>query len=1276
MKKIALLSSSLVLIILLSLFASLLSMAQTSDEEEEPRFSFRIDSEIGRALPRKIIYDPNFERYAVVDAYNRLLLVDALTFETQHVLYETGQFNDILFSNDGNWFALAIAQRIELYDANTGELVSQLTDLSSALSVVGPLAFSRDDTLLKFEGVYPVPRALRVRENQTQNVPWLWNLTAARNEGDSTFPRNLEAWQFFDYRNGFVLGPNDQIVAALPARLQVVDAYTLEQRFDIPTDRYEADPLRVWTSLRDDKIYVRPTNENSLIQVDTDRQILAETPLNQPLTETDLELLSGIELSAQAKVIGGSNTAALKQAFLGNTRTQRDRYDTGDLAVTLIDLILPPAQSEDNVVAFLYIYNERTEIGWFEMRTAGSQMILNPDETELYVRTRGDNERIIAYDIATGAERRRLTPSLRAIGAYSRNNKNRVLAFNATGDVLISDFQRYDVDSFDVLAEDLRYSRRFDRFFFTQDSANIITMSGNEWRVWNRETGEVLRREVLNLNGNIIRDSNDGFQFLTRFTTRIGQTGVEIVDLQNTDDASYNNVGDGVTRQSVLFDMVRGSGVDLVIPSPDWQHYLVTYTINSFGDYAPGNQIAMYSISEGLLWFIAGDDLPPPNERNYGWIDNETVYVYGTGYNIDQPSRVFGADYDVTGLPQCIVDRFPERVGEWVNLWERLVYRLRNDQLHDLTLRICADVPDTIAEAETFLIPTATPIPVTLTPIRIEGVPVCLTARYPNETEQYAQLWRDIIDGLNADEIAEAESLICEGIGEIPERYASSQGEFIEQSMLIEARTGVRSTGGFQPMQTSSISTEPIRLEFEKQTKRSLGQFVISPDRDLVASSSLPGELVVYELVTSFETLMGEATATAQVRTNQRNLMGAAPSFTPTFNPVGTPRPTLTPTTTPTLLPNPDQTLDLPQFGETLDLCPAETLFTIDNPPESYTPNGMIIGSVSGDFLWTVNPITGVRASDETIPPCGEGVNCNFSLDKEWILIVGENVAYAIRPDGTDNRGLFGSDDPEEFVYVPPMEWIAGDVLEYPVQIEVQDEFGRTRFVDAIQWNIIGVFPDPDPWIPFAEVNELPTTILTRQNNGQLAVVRTEYSTGVAIAYKYYLYNMRTGEYEFFAQSERTDAQFQWLPFGERLVYTLNANDRTPFYYMWSEDTGFQSLGRNVYRGTMSTDGRYFASSTSRRAQPIAIFDSQTGLTRTYCLPETGARLYNGGFEFSPDSRYVALRAFLPKDEDVEGVGQHLLILNIETGEVVDLTTGFNNIVVWAKDFGTYGESE
>src|SRR5690606_15150547 len=144
------------------------------------------------------------------------------------------------------------------------------------------------------------------------------------------------AWQFFDYRNGFVLGPDDKIVAALPGRLNVLDAYSLDVVFEIPTERYERDPLSVWFSSRDDKIYVRPVENSTLLQVDTERGVLVEIPLGEWLTPSDLEQVGGIELSEQARVIGAPNTRFsldLLEVLMG--ADYRERLGFPPLTVTL-----------------------------------------------------------------------------------------------------------------------------------------------------------------------------------------------------------------------------------------------------------------------------------------------------------------------------------------------------------------------------------------------------------------------------------------------------------------------------------------------------------------------------------------------------------------------------------------------------------------------------------------------------------------------------------------------------------------------------------------------------------------------------------------------------------------------------------------------------------------------------------------------------------------------------------------------------------------------------
>jgi Tol biopolymer transport system component len=101
---------------------------------------------------------------------------------------------------------------------------------------------------------------------------------------------------------------------------------------------------------------------------------------------------------------------------------------------------------------------------------------------------------------------------------------------------------------------------------------------------------------------------------------------------------------------------------------------------------------------------------------------------------------------------------------------------------------------------------------------------------------------------------------------------------------------------------------------------------------------------------------------------------------------------------------------------------------------------------------------------------------------------------------------------------------------------------------------------------------------------------------------------------------------------------------------------------------TWSNEGRYQAYRTGNRAYPVGVYDTETGQERLYCVPETGARTYDGTFVWSPDSRYVALRAPLPADEADEGVGQHLMILDTETGAMVDLSTGTGEVVSWIQE--------
>lgn len=1234
--------------------------------------NFRIESEIGRALPRTIIYDPVFERMAVIDAYGRLMIINALTYETQYILYEQGNYRDISFSHDGRWLALAIDTRIELYDANTGTMVADLLDLGQAKQIVGPLVFSRDDTILQFSGIYPAPRDIRITENDTVTVPWLWNLPAARNETISTFPRELEAWQFFDYKFGFFIGPNNRAVAALPGRLQILDVATLDVLFDIPTDRYERDALTLWYSLRDEQVYVRPVNFNSLIQVDLERGVLVEIPLDVDLSQNDLELIGGLELSEQARVVGEPSSRGfieLHGLMLGNDYREDYAYDDHPITITLIDLVAPPVTTGDNVRLLLFVFDERTDIGRFRLSRGGSvtQAVNSPDGELLLLRHYIDSEeQVSTYELSTGRSLRRFIPAQRGIGSYSRAGKNRVLAYDTSGEVIVSDFQRFDADTNAVLAEDLRYSRQFDSFYFTDDSAKIVTLAGSEWRVWSVATGEVLRREVVRLNGSIMATSSDGYRFLTNYASGDAE-GVEVVD---------QNLGE---RKNVLFESLPARYVSQILYNPSWTKFLVVYSENQYGQYFPGNEIALYDLERGKLWFMAGDDLPPTDFRQYGWVDDETVYIYGEGNPNNQPARIFDVNYDVSGLPVCAVNAFPDGLGSWADLWERLVYRLRADQLHLLSQAICANLPGTAAGVQQLLIPTATPAFVTPTPIVVSGVPVCLTAKYPDEVERYTEVWREVTEGLSAPEVAEIETLLCEGIGKI-EYYDDGTRGFERLTMFVDSETGVRSSGSFQPQEIVRRPIGPIQTLFEQLEKRLLGTAILSPNDELIAASSLPGELIVYRMPIPYQTLTDQLTATAVTNLQQANLVGVLPSLTPTFNTIGTANPTLTPTVTPTPIPRPDEPVDQPRRGETEDVCPMERLYSVTAPPKTYNPTGRLVAVYQGEDLWTITLTTGQRRPDPSVPRCGLGLNCNFSPDNQWILVTQPEEIFLVRPDGTDSRLLFSKEPPNENTpanWPPPpsINWSGGNTLEYEVQITIERN-GRRERVRALQRDILGVFPDPDPWIPETNVNELPTSLISRQPGGPLALTSTSFSTGIGMGYKYYLYNTETNEYTYFARTaDDPPVESFWHPLGDRLFYSYpprNFLSGRTWYQIDAETESNQLLG-SLMNGSWSNEGRYAAFRTGRRTHPIGIWDSQTGLTRNYCLPETGARLYEGGFTWSPDSKYVALLGPLPKDETAEGVGQHVMVMDIETGAVVDVTTGANSLLIWSRDPGTYG---
>ncbi|MEL7235296.1 MAG: hypothetical protein AAGK74_12420, partial [Chloroflexota bacterium] len=127
------------------------------------------------------------------------------------------------------------------------------------------------DGLLLVNSIVPAPRELRRSENDTVILPWLWDIPNALGTAESQLPNRATAYAFFEYRNGFILGYNDRVIAARPGRLELLDVSGDEINVvlaEIDSDRFEQDPVDAWRSLFNEYLYVLPRGRN-FAQIDT-----------------------------------------------------------------------------------------------------------------------------------------------------------------------------------------------------------------------------------------------------------------------------------------------------------------------------------------------------------------------------------------------------------------------------------------------------------------------------------------------------------------------------------------------------------------------------------------------------------------------------------------------------------------------------------------------------------------------------------------------------------------------------------------------------------------------------------------------------------------------------------------------------------------------------------------------------------------------------------------------------------------------------------------------
>ena len=1244
--------------------ATATSMFPVSMYGPEP---FRVAGEIGRALPRRMIYDALSEQFALVDAYNRLLLMDARTYETRYMLHSDGETSrtnivDMEFSHDGRYLAVINGLNVELWDTQNGTLSASLIAPGDPRQLVGPLDFSSQDQILLFYGIYPAPPALRRSENDSVTYPWVWHLAAARGEGASTLPNGDTAKIMYDYRSGFALTPDDRILASLPSRLVVLDALTLEPLYDIPTESYEQDALQVWASLDDARKYVFSGARSVLLQIDTTDGTVHEYPLNTRLPPRNTDVAIGRDVPLIPR-------SDLWHAFLTDERVNRTA------ALSLVDIIQPLDPAGGSTRAL--IYTREGSRAQFMLSSGDypiTQMALSPDGGMLLTREGRQNGEVIAsYNIASGREIDTLTPSLRSPNVYERSAQNRVLAHDTAGETFLSDFQRYDAASFEVLAEDLRYSFRYDRFFFGREPGTMVTISGTEWRLWEISTNSVLRREVLAYDASTIQSiSDDAYRIL--YTT---ESGLAVQDFDANDVyllpypvfASY-----GLSQAESYVNL-------------SWTRLLTVYTDNPTGMYgSSGSAIAVTGRDDDRpLWVIAGDDLPPGSGgRSYGWIDDDTVYVQGSGAVDAETVRIFGVDYALSGLPECLAERFPEAEETLRALWERRLYFARSDRLHQLALDLCAAstlneeaVAATLAVTLTFtpqFIPnaTVTPTPANATPVPPGVPPDCLFDLYsdPGEREAYTALWGEMSAAVPAEAQDELAALLCEGVAQQIEagNIATGGSTFVSETMWIDAETGLRSMGA--PPATLVVRSNPLDLIaplFEEVFKYPLSTAILSDDRQYLAVSNLPGELTIYQLGFPYERAGLPFTATANAVSTAQNLIYPAVTQgvvlpTQTAQIVGTPRPTLTITPSQTLVPLPNDPVSRAQQH----VCPARSLYTPDDLPEGYAATGRIYGFFGDSAPWAIEPEDGQRFEDENAPVCGFGLNCQFSPDRAWILAQSYELVYVVRPDNSDQRVLWDLRTPNPPTPFPQnLRWAAPDVLEWDAVITV----GATpTVVPVIARDVLNVYPDP-PVVernPALTVNGILASLISRQPGGDWVVLNIQYGTGTGIGNRYYLYHLGTSETIFFAQHPTLTAQFTWHPYGERLYFSFpDGSFNPPRFEIVFPQTEVTRAHLEGGGGSWSPDGQYTASLQDDEMQ---VYNAATGERRSFCIPGLSGAANGSALFWSPDSRYLAFVANLRRDDE-----EHLLVLDTETGAVVDLVRGIYSLITWGQEPGSYG---
>ena len=1256
---------------------------------------------------------PILNRFVMVDTRGQLVLADAKSQDIQHVLYTGGSYFGYQFSHDGRWLAVAQDAQVDIWNTQSGELDLELQP-TVALGFSSRLEFSDDDTLLLFKAIVPAPDDIRRSANDTTLTPWLWDLEAERRNRTGILPEQRRAQPFFDLRTELLLSPNNKLIIAYPRSIGVTDFSngSYEALSNLETDRFEFDPIDVWYSMHGRFAYFRSKDGSQYHQINTDTGTTHFIPLGRELNFADISRQSTLELSDTAQIIGDVNTLR-SNSFLRLLLTDRYHPNESPVTVMLLDILDPVTVGDEQTAFLVYIFNEETGRGVIDVIRPSSirNIALHPNRTHVAVRRSTEGSPIEIYDLRTG----NLVTTF--VTRYPDVTQNDLFEFNLMGNELLVGWGRYGVFTGEPLIESPRYHPGFESFVFSDDDRSIITINDNELWEWDIASGEPINRKTIRLHGELIATSEDATRYLTRlpFEGERVENGVVIIEEGETEEEDEealfdaededpdvvalleevvipsvqipNGIGVEIydvtigERRQVIFEQLPDRRIRQTIASPDWEHFIVVYDSNFYSPYFPGNEVAIYSIDEGLLWFYAGDDLPAPRYRRYGWSDNNTAFVLsGSRRTNDQPQRIYGLDYHPSGLPNCLVEAFPDDWMQWKDLWEQFNMQLRSDELGRLTQRLCeSNLKDTeIVEAILFPSPTPTRPPIQPTSSRIAGLPSCLSAYFGHQAAEYAPQWRTLTEGLDDTQVAEVEEILCQGLQEgvnVPVPNTGGQRHTRLQVVSIDVVTGDRSVSGFAPLPvTEPRPLNPVLTEFREQYGFEPSNVRLSNNAELLAFRTPGNHIQVYRLIQPYQTYIDalQATRTA-LEANQPASVSLLATPTAPGLPLGGPRATLTPTITPTAPPRPQETSTFSESESVVTLCDDMQLYHIFDPPPDYSATGRLLTQgLVGDDITVYDPSTGRTRIEEGLVDAQFG---QLSPSREWLFVYDSQIVVR-KSDGTDPVVLYESF--EQSVFPRNIYWLDGNTLRIVYDGYLPDVQQNSVVLQRNYNAESGEFSAPVTATPSVKVNDIfPRDIIPQPLNGPLEVLVIPFNAGHKEGLRYYLYNAETEEIVHFATvSDGGFLNISWSPSGEVMYYSYPDLSETYAYYP-EQDEHYVTSGFRT--GRWSRDGRYSAYwqlpdgnlnemlENDELITKLEIWDSVTERTRAYCIPQSGTAEFDTLLTWSPDNRYLAFLIALPGDVVDEIPRLRALILDTQSGRVTELSRDISRIIIWSE---------